>query len=1051
MNPPCQRCGKLVYPMEKLKCLDLYWHKPCFKCEVCGTTLNLKNYKGYNKKPYCQAHYPQTKFTTVAETPEMQRLKQLTEQQSQAMYHKQFEEEKGRFTAVAEDPELLRLKKNTQLNSAVKYHAEFERQKGTKLSVDTDPEIERTKRNMATISNAEYHNLKQQRNDQEKRRPSDAEQYSQMPYLLQDTTYDKARHYSIDAGQPSYVGSLPRQKGGENTAKSLYAGGSQTLPRKVGEYAHEERRGSNNSDDQFKHVHSTSGSASKPIGSIFDKDDPLQEDEFYKERMRDKQRRASYQRKEKQLHGFGYVAQPAPVKQASLDSAGSQSSYQDQAAQNRPQSTGAYDYQYGNTGSGYDHHQPGHERHSAYNQYRHSEYEPQQHSGHDHHRQEEPKKRNIYQPTPFSMTDARVVKSVPQDKAQSSPQAQRRPNDDGQNQGYTVERQYRGEAPKQMEPKVQNMDRQNQDPRRYEEPQGYRNDEQRYQEELQKSYVDESRKGYPTDMQRGFQPDVRGDQKPAYQEEPARGYNEPPRGFSDPQQGYHDRPQKGHNDPQKGYMETSIGYNDPPMGYNEPPKGYNEPPKGYNEPPKGYNEPPKGYNEPPKGYSEPPKGYNEPQRGSYIEPQKGYTEPQKGYSVPQQGSYSEPNRGSYGEQPKNHSDPRSYTEPPKSYKEPQRGYSEDVQSYPAEPKGYPPQHEEPARGGYPEPARDEPPKSQQQKPNDFQYGAPQKGYESPRLNNARLGYNDPQKGFVSSEDLKMPDLYPQIHNNIHDPPKSYSDAPQDNPRGYNGQREDPHTPQKEDRKAKNGVPGYMQEQNFQSPYSARSQPKIAYSSVADEPAPQTHKIGSVADLDPHPARNDYRHSSGNQYGGQPQYQPPAQTQHAPQPHHAPVQQQMSGRGTHQTHHSHQTHPTHLSHHHQAAHQTQQAHHQTSHQAHQTSHQTHQTSHPIHQMSHQTQQSSHHQTQHPAHESHHSHQTHESPSRFSTFKQQHSVPTTPRYQALYDYSAGDDDEVTFQEGDIIVDTETIDPGWMMGRVERTGKSGMLPSNYVEELR
>ncbi|XP_064644108.1 LIM and SH3 domain protein Lasp-like isoform X13 [Lineus longissimus] len=931
MNPPCQRCGKLVYPMEKLKCLDLYWHKPCFKCEVCGTTLNLKNYKGYNKKPYCQAHYPQTKFTTVAETPEMQRLKQLTEQQSQAMYHKQFEEEKGRFTAVAEDPELLRLKKNTQLNSAVKYHAEFERQKGTKLSVDTDPEIERTKRNMATISNAEYHNLKQQRNDQEKRRPSDAEQYSQMPYLLQDTTYDKARHYSIDAGQPSYVGSLPRQKGGENTAKSLYAGGSQTLPRKVGEYAHEERRGSNNSDDQFK--------------------------------------------------------------RPTVDS--------------KPAPGGGMTRVYSATEN---------------------------------------------DPSPYSArSQPRVVYSSTGDKAQSSPQAQRRPNDDGQNQGYTVERQYRGEAPKQMEPKVQNMDRQNQDPRRYEEPQGYRNDEQRYQEELQKSYVDESRKGYPTDMQRGFQPDVRGDQKPAYQEEPARGYNEPPRGFSDPQQGYHDRPQKGHNDPQKGYMETSIGYNDPPMGYNEPPKGYNEPPKGYNEPPKGYNEPPKGYNEPPKGYSEPPKGYNEPQRGSYIEPQKGYTEPQKGYSVPQQGSYSEPNRGSYGEQPKNHSDPRSYTEPPKSYKEPQRGYSEDVQSYPAEPKGYPPQHEEPARGGYPEPARDEPPKSQQQKPNDFQYGAPQKGYESPRLNNARLGYNDPQKGFVSSEDLKMPDLYPQIHNNIHDPPKSYSDAPQDNPRGYNGQREDPHTPQKEDRKAKNGVPGYMQEQNFQSPYSARSQPKIAYSSVADEPAPQTHKIGSVADLDPHPARNDYRHSSGNQYGGQPQYQPPAQTQHAPQPHHAPVQQQMSGRGTHQTHHSHQTHPTHLSHHHQAAHQTQQAHHQTSHQAHQTSHQTHQTSHPIHQMSHQTQQSSHHQTQHPAHESHHSHQTHESPSRFSTFKQQHSVPTTPRYQALYDYSAGDDDEVTFQEGDIIVDTETIDPGWMMGRVERTGKSGMLPSNYVEELR
>ncbi|ROL52191.1 LIM zinc-binding domain-containing Nebulette, partial [Anabarilius grahami] len=30
-----------------------YWHKGCFSCEVCKMTLNMKNYKGFDKKPYC--------------------------------------------------------------------------------------------------------------------------------------------------------------------------------------------------------------------------------------------------------------------------------------------------------------------------------------------------------------------------------------------------------------------------------------------------------------------------------------------------------------------------------------------------------------------------------------------------------------------------------------------------------------------------------------------------------------------------------------------------------------------------------------------------------------------------------------------------------------------------------------------------------------------------------------------------------------------------------------------------------------------------------------
>lgn len=53
-----------------------------------------------------------------------------------------------------------------------------------------------------------------------------------------------------------------------------------------------------------------------------------------------------------------------------------------------------------------------------------------------------------------------------------------------------------------------------------------------------------------------------------------------------------------------------------------------------------------------------------------------------------------------------------------------------------------------------------------------------------------------------------------------------------------------------------------------------------------------------------------------------------------------------------------------------------------------------------------------------------------------------------FRAVYDYEAKDVDEVSFLEGDLIYELESIDAGWMTGRVERTGKTGMLPANYLE---
>lgn len=54
------------------------------------------------------------------------------------------------------------------------------------------------------------------------------------------------------------------------------------------------------------------------------------------------------------------------------------------------------------------------------------------------------------------------------------------------------------------------------------------------------------------------------------------------------------------------------------------------------------------------------------------------------------------------------------------------------------------------------------------------------------------------------------------------------------------------------------------------------------------------------------------------------------------------------------------------------------------------------------------------------------------------------------RALYDYNAADKDEVGFLEGDVIVNCQKVDEGWITGTVQRTLTWGMLPANYVEKI-
>ncbi|XP_065202044.1 drebrin-like protein [Planococcus citri] len=53
------------------------------------------------------------------------------------------------------------------------------------------------------------------------------------------------------------------------------------------------------------------------------------------------------------------------------------------------------------------------------------------------------------------------------------------------------------------------------------------------------------------------------------------------------------------------------------------------------------------------------------------------------------------------------------------------------------------------------------------------------------------------------------------------------------------------------------------------------------------------------------------------------------------------------------------------------------------------------------------------------------------------------------QALYDYQAADETEISFDPGDIISHIERIDPGWWQG-LAPNGSYGLFPANYVQLL-
>ena len=53
------------------------------------------------------------------------------------------------------------------------------------------------------------------------------------------------------------------------------------------------------------------------------------------------------------------------------------------------------------------------------------------------------------------------------------------------------------------------------------------------------------------------------------------------------------------------------------------------------------------------------------------------------------------------------------------------------------------------------------------------------------------------------------------------------------------------------------------------------------------------------------------------------------------------------------------------------------------------------------------------------------------------------------RAIYDYTAAEEGEISFDPGDIITDVDPIDEGWWQGTAPN-GEYGLFPATYVENI-
>ncbi|XP_036379441.1 nebulin-related-anchoring protein [Megalops cyprinoides] len=155
--PNCARCGFVVYPAEKINCIDQNWHKACFHCEVCKMVLTANNFVSHQKRPYCQVHNPRNNtFTSVYETPININAKKQTKAVSEIKYREEGERYMSTFHYDMRSKEVEHARRVNQLASQKAYQAEYEEQKGWYSGSVSSQEIVHVTQAQKTISDVEY-------------------------------------------------------------------------------------------------------------------------------------------------------------------------------------------------------------------------------------------------------------------------------------------------------------------------------------------------------------------------------------------------------------------------------------------------------------------------------------------------------------------------------------------------------------------------------------------------------------------------------------------------------------------------------------------------------------------------------------------------------------------------------------------------------------------------------------------------------------------------------------------------------------------------------
>nr|XP_057917668.1 nebulin-related-anchoring protein isoform X1 [Doryrhamphus excisus] len=154
----CARCGFVVYPAEKINCIDQNWHKACFHCDICKMVLTANNFVSHKKRPYCSVHNPRNNtFTSVYETPININAKKQSEASSELKYREDGDRFMSTFHCDMKSMELERARLANQMaDQAFKSQSEFSQQQSWYSGMVTNQEVVTMSQAQKTVSDIKY-------------------------------------------------------------------------------------------------------------------------------------------------------------------------------------------------------------------------------------------------------------------------------------------------------------------------------------------------------------------------------------------------------------------------------------------------------------------------------------------------------------------------------------------------------------------------------------------------------------------------------------------------------------------------------------------------------------------------------------------------------------------------------------------------------------------------------------------------------------------------------------------------------------------------------